>query len=105
MINLLGNSLDFGFTMMGRIRFDFTVSLYNIHDIDQLLFKKVSPVILSGTPVFYWWNCIIFNRKRNGWTFRSCNSWWNYCRIFLHWYLQLPIHFGLYYLHIMMCQR
>lgn len=45
----------FGFRLYDdgrRIRFDFTVSLCNIHDIDQLLFKKVSPVILSGTQFF-----------------------------------------------------
>mgnify|MGYP006996847182 CR=1 FL=1 len=40
----------FGFRLYDdgrRIRFDFTVSLCNIHDIDQLLFKKVSPVIFK----------------------------------------------------------
>ncbi len=67
--------------MMGRIRFDFTVSLYNIHDIDQLLFKKSITSYIKWNSVFYWRNCIIFNRKRKGWTFRSCNSWWNYGRV------------------------
>ena len=59
MINLLGNSLDFGFTMMGegfvlisQLAYATSTILINYYS------KKVSPVILSGTQ-FFWWNCII----------------------------------------------
>lgn len=52
-INLLGNSLDFGFTMMGegfvlisQLAYATSTILINYYS------KKVSPVILSGTQFF-----------------------------------------------------
>ena len=36
-----------------RIRFDFTVSLCNIHDIDQLLFKKSITSYIKWNSVFF----------------------------------------------------
>ena len=54
MINLLGNSLDFGFTMMGegfvlisQLAYATSTILINYYS------KKVSPVILSGTQLFF----------------------------------------------------
>ena len=60
-INLLGNSLDFGFTMMGEGFVLISQLAYAIiHDIDQLLFKKVSPVILSWNFSFLLVELLLF---------------------------------------------
>ena len=51
-INLLGNSLDFGFTMMGEGFVLISQLAYATSTMINYYSKKVSPVILSGTQFF-----------------------------------------------------
>ena len=72
-INLLGNSLDMGFKLIGEGFVLIAQLSYGISTVLINLFsRKVSPVVLSGNAVYDGWNRSDSNWTRNGWTSGKC---------------------------------
>ena len=72
-INLLGNSLDMGFKLIGEgFCSDRAAILWNFYSVDQPFFQKSITGCIERNAVYDGWNRSDADWSRNGWTSGKC---------------------------------